>query len=170
MVDLGSSWTSERVELLTKLWAEGLSASQIAGVLGGGVTRNAVIGKVHRLGLSGRGKAAATPTARAGRPARSGQTVLPAAETARPTEPRAGDVLLASAGSSLQASGPVELPVSERVTILDLRDSMCRWPIGDPARPGFGFCGGRASTGLPYCDEHCRLAYQPAAERKRLRA
>lgn len=173
MVDLGSSWTSERVELLTKLWAEGLSASQIAGVLGGGVTRNAVIGKVHRLGLSGRGKAAATtPTARAGRPARSGQTVLPAAETARPPEPRAGDVLPASAvsGSGLPASGVVELPVSERVTILDLRDSMCRWPIGDPARPGFGFCGGRAATGLPYCDEHCRIAYQPAAERKRLRA
>ncbi len=49
------SWTNERVELLKKLWGDGLSASQIAGELGG-VTRNAVIGKVHRLGLSGRAK------------------------------------------------------------------------------------------------------------------
>jgi GcrA cell cycle regulator len=64
----------------------------------------------------------------------------------------------------------VDLPVSQRVTILELRDSMCRWPLGDPARPEFGFCGQRAATGLPYCGAHCRIAYQPAAERKRLRA
>src|ERR1043165_7469683 len=65
-------WTEERVELLKKLWLEGLSASQIAGVLGEGVTRNAVIGKVHRLKLSGRAKpASSTPRVRsAPRPAR----------------------------------------------------------------------------------------------------
>jgi GcrA cell cycle regulator len=169
MVDLGSSWTSERVELLTRLWSEGLSASQIAGMLGGGVTRNAVIGKVHRLGLSGRGKTAAAPAARAGRTARSAQIVAPPPDDLRSPEPRAGDPV-AVAVSAPPANGLAELPVSERVTILDLRDSMCRWPIGDPARPGFGFCGGRAATGLPYCAEHCRIAYQPAAERKRLRA
>jgi GcrA cell cycle regulator len=53
-------WTEERVELLKKLWMEGLSASQIAGILGEGVTRNAVIGKVHRLKLSGRAKPASS--------------------------------------------------------------------------------------------------------------
>jgi GcrA cell cycle regulator len=63
MTDAGATWTDERVELLKKLWADGLSASQIAGEMGG-VTRNAVIGKVHRLGLSGRGKAKAAPAAR----------------------------------------------------------------------------------------------------------
>jgi GcrA cell cycle regulator len=63
------SWTDERVELLKKLWSEGLSASQIAGELGG-ITRNAVIGKVHRLGLSGRAKApsSAVPRPRKARP------------------------------------------------------------------------------------------------------
>src|SRR5829696_510993 len=60
MMDAGATWTEERVELLKKLWSDGLSASQIAAEIGG-VTRNAVIGKVHRLGLSGRGKAKAAP-------------------------------------------------------------------------------------------------------------
>ena len=54
MADAVGSWTEDRVELLGRLWGEGLSASQIAAALGGGVTRNAVIGKVHRLGLAGR--------------------------------------------------------------------------------------------------------------------
>src|SRR6185503_18971360 len=65
-------WTDERVELLRKLWQDGLSASQIAGELGNGITRNAVIGKVHRLGMSGRVKppSAATARPRAPKPAR----------------------------------------------------------------------------------------------------
>ena len=67
------SWTDERVELLRKLWLEGLSASQIASELSNGITRNAVIGKVHRLGLSGRAKAPsqATPRPRAAKPIRT---------------------------------------------------------------------------------------------------
>ena len=78
------SWTDERVELLKKLWSEGLSASQIAGRLGMGVTRNAVIGKVHRLNLSGRAQqprstaAPGTPQAAGTEPAR------PAAMACRP--------------------------------------------------------------------------------------
>ena len=62
------------------------------------------------------------------------------------------------------------IPETKLVTILELRDSMCKWPIGDPAKPDFGFCGGRAMSGLPYCGHHCRMAYQPAAGRRRLRA
>ena len=61
----------------------------------------------------------------------------------------------------------VALPVSERVTIMELREFMCRWPMGDPASPDFRFCGARSITGLPYCTHHARIAYQPAAERKR---
>jgi GcrA cell cycle regulator len=59
------------------------------------------------------------------------------------------------------------LPESSRVTIMELREFMCRWPMGDPSTPDFRFCGDRAISGLPYCTHHSRIAYQPAAERKR---
>lgn len=158
MVDAGTGWTEERVELLGRLWGEGLSASQIAAALGGGVTRNAVIGKVHRLGLAGRAKS--------GQPA-----------PARPAKPRpALEAPLGAAAENVGFHAPARrqadalIPVSERVTILELRETMCRWPLGDPTSADFGFCGARSATGLPYCADHCGIAYQPAAERRRLRA
>src|SRR5262249_32356790 len=70
-------WTDERVELLKKLWMEGLSASQIAGILGEGVTRNAVIGKVHRLKLSGRAKPASSAPRVRSAPRSNGPRRLP---------------------------------------------------------------------------------------------
>ena len=73
-----------------------------------------------------------------------------------------------AAKTSLQED--VVVPRSEGVTIMELRESTCRWPLGDPATPEFRYCGGRAISGLPYCVHHSQLAYQPAAERKRLRA
>ena len=172
MSDAGLPWTEERVELLKKLWADGLSASQIAGQMGG-VTRNAVIGKVHRLGLSGRAKTNAAPAqprprkvARAPshplthRPAVHGNTALAAHLRAAPeAEPE----------PEIAFDEDVVIPMSERVTIMELRDSMCRWPMGDPTTPEFRFCGGKAITGLPYCPHHSRIAYQPAAERRRER-
>ena len=175
MIDAGMGWTDDRVALLSKLWVEGLSASQIAAALGGGVTRNAVIGKVHRLGLSGRGKAGQPAAQRPSKP-------RPPAAAGPDGGERPAHEASAATSSAESASGPahpvplrsevalVQLPVSERVNILDLRDTMCRWPIGDPSSPDFGFCGARSVTGLPYCSHHCSLAYQPAAERRRLRA
>ncbi|MFN3627560.1 GcrA family cell cycle regulator [Parvibaculum sp.] len=156
-------WTDERVELLKKLWAEGLSASQVAKQLGG-VTRNAVIGKVHRLGLSGR----ATPS----RPAR-----------ARPQAPRTlvrgrPDPLTAEArhedlghdtGSERREVARAEergLEPAERATVLTLTEHTCKWPIGDPGRPGFHFCGRGADHGSPYCTDHARMAYQPVQARR----
>jgi len=159
------SWTDERVELLKKLWAEGLSASQIAAQLGG-VTRNAVIGKVHRLNLSGRAKpASSTPrprkirSASPHRPSRSyvsGNTALKV--HAHPAPRRA------------PAPVPIEdlvVPISLRVSLLALNDQMCKWPIGDPGAEDFHFCGHRNFNGLPYCEYHSRLAYQPANDRRR---
>ena len=61
----------------------------------------------------------------------------------------------------------VGVPVSERVTIMDLRESMCRWPMGDPTKPEFRCCGARSVTGLPYCTHHARIAYQPVTDRRR---
>jgi GcrA cell cycle regulator len=168
MSDAGLPWTDERVELLKRLWAEGLSASQIANQMGG-VTRNAVIGKVHRLGLSGRAKPNAAPAQpRARKPSRAPSHPL----THRPAAH--GNAALAAHLRPEPAPEPeiaidedVVIPMSERVTIMELRDSMCRWPMGDPTTPEFRFCGGKAITGLPYCTHHSRIAYQPAADRRR---
>lgn len=172
MVEAVPSWTDERVDLLRRLWEDGLSASQIASQLGG-VSRNAVIGKVHRLGLGGRVKPAAAPVPANGRkkPIRETEAEPIVAEDAGAPEPPAivahrpaPDFPLAPPAT---APEPVALAVSERVTIMELRESMCRWPMGDPTSPDFRFCGGRAITGLPYCTQHAQIAYQPAAERRR---
>ena len=174
MTDAAGTWTDERVELLKKLWSEGFSASQIAAEMGG-VTRNAVIGKVHRLGLSGRGKTNAPGAARPRKPRPLG---APAA-SAPAAPPRGNTVLAARFAPRPEAVPPtpevrldedVVIPFSERVTIMELREFMCRWPMGDPTKPDFRFCGGRVTSALPYCTHHSRIAYQPATERKRIRA
>lgn len=171
MIDAATGWSDDRVELLTKLWGEGLSASQIASALGGGVTRNAVIGKVHRLGLSGRAKPGASSASRAVKP-RSPASAGAVSDGPRPAvrEPDLAGRGPAAVVDTRWADEIAEISETVRVGILDLRDTMCRWPIGDPSKPDFGFCGGRAVAGLPYCGHHCRIAYQPAAERRRLRA
>ena len=166
MTDAGGTWTDERVELLKKLWSDGLSASQIAGEIGN-VTRNAVIGKVHRLGLSGRGKAKAASPQRSKKPSRT-----PSAPSSIPQSSDSPPVGLAPSNRSAEtartaAVDDVVVPISERVTIMDLRESMCRWPMGDPTKPDFRFCGARSLSGLPYCTHHARIAYQPVADRKR---
>jgi GcrA cell cycle regulator len=160
------TWTDERVEHLKKLWADGLSASQIAAELGG-ITRNAVIGKVHRLGLSGRAK---SPSSAAPRPrkARSHSHML---RVSRPAI--RGNTALAHA-YDLELEVEPELidniiPLGQRRTILELTEETCRWPIGDPGSADFFFCGGQTISGLPYCTYHSRVAYQPAGERRRER-
>ncbi len=164
------SWNDERVELLKKLWLDGLSASQIAGELANGITRNAVIGKVHRLGLSGRVKA---PTQTQPRP-------RPQARTHRNSTPRTsapiirGNTALAFAPRAQEAPAPrlveeVVIPMSERVTIMELKEAMCRWPLGDPATSEFRYCGGKSTIGESYCTYHSRIAYQPAQDRRRER-
>ena len=171
MTDAGVTWTDERVELLKKLWSDGLSASQIAAEIGG-VTRNAVIGKVHRLGLSGRGKAKTAPLPSG--PGRPPGRRAPRADRRRRARSRTCVLApgAAAAGGRARirrgrARDEVVVPMSERVTIMDLRESMCRWPMGDPTKPEFRFCGARSVTGLPYCTHHARVAYQPVADRKR---
>lgn len=177
------AWTEERVELLKKLWSDGLSASQIAAELGS-VTRNAVIGKVHRLGLSGRAKnpaAASTPRTAAPRkaPTRSPSHPMSGGQGAGQSGMTRGANALAAqyapeaeteTAQEPMPSEDVVIPFSERVTIMDLREYMCRWPMGDPTTPEFRFCGGRSQTGMPYCSYHSRIAYQPAADRRRDRS
>jgi GcrA cell cycle regulator len=158
------SWTDERVELLKRLWQEGLSASAIAGELGG-VTRNAVIGKVHRLGLSGRGQPT-TPVKRHRQP-------LPAIRRTR--QPVAvGNLALqtnieALAEPELQPKRSVVVPIAKRLSIEMLTERTCKWPIGDPGDPDFHFCGHDSLEGLPYCEYHSGVAYQTPEPRRRIR-
>jgi GcrA cell cycle regulator len=167
------SWTDERVELLKKLWLEGLSASAIATELGSGVSRNAVIGKVHRLGLSGRAKAPAQAAPRRTKPTRTPTHPMRAASTipfARGNAALAADIATDVAPEPEPERRPAEevvIPLSERVTIMELRESMCRWPIGDPGREDFRFCGAKSSVGVPYCAHHAAIAYQPVMDRRR---
>lgn len=164
------SWTDERVEQLRKLWADGLSASQIAQELGG-VTRNAVIGKVHRLGLSGRAKStshnAATRPKRVSRAAFATKTARPAQRTLQ------NPALVVSAEPETPAPPPARdplvAPVALRLELTELTDRTCKWPIGDPTEEDFHFCGHGAKEGGPYCAYHARLAYQPVNDRKRER-
>jgi len=176
------SWTDERVEHLKKLWLDGRSASQIAAELANGITRNAVIGKVHRLGLSGRVK---SPSVSAPRP--------------RPAKQHQHTGRIGSSGGSGGGGGggggrgghmthganalayvhesdaqpmhkPMEqvvIPMSQRVTIMELKEAMCRWPLGDPTNSEFRYCGADSSSGASYCTFHSRVAYQPAQDRRR---
>jgi len=160
------SWDGERVELLRKLWQDGISASRIASQLGAGITRNAVIGKVHRLGLSGRAKPAASSAAP--RPKRVATT-----HTTQKTVALRGntvvlrDVVVAEEMEPVVRPEAVVIPISERVTITELRDNMCRWPLGDPLAPEFRYCGTQCDPAVPYCVPHGRMAYQQTPDRKR---
>ncbi|MDQ0455228.1 GcrA family cell cycle regulator [Rhizobium paknamense] len=177
------NWTDERVEKLKKLWSEGLSASQIAAQLGG-VSRNAVIGKVHRLCLPGRAKAGGTAAAPARTPKRqpAPAAARPANYPARPTAPRAiarpaGNVALSEDvdldGLEQVAPMPVSsavLPISKRLSLTDLTERTCKWPVGDPMKEDFHFCGCDSTEGSPYCAYHAKLAYQPVNDRRRAAA
>lgn len=152
------AWTDDRVDTLKKLWAQGLSASQIAKQLGG-VTRNAVIGKVHRLGLSGRATPSRPPSrvsSNRPRPAiRPDRSIAAGSEHQKP--PRfAVRALTDGVGAGEDFAG-----------VLNLTDHICRWPMGDPAEPGFQFCGRKCKSGSPYCEAHAELAYQPARRRRK---
>ena len=130
------SWTDERVTLLKQLWGEGKTAAEIAKVLGDGITRNAVIGKAHRLKLSSRLS-----------PIQQNTVKKPKSEALAPR----------------LAKPAVKLPEfrGKGIAMVELDARMCRWPNGDPQdKENFNFCGCDAVAGLPYCEDHCRAAYQ----------
>ena len=192
------SWTDERVETLKKMWGDGQSASQIAKELGG-VTRNAVIGKVHRLGLSNRvggghdeDDAAPAPAAAAAKPEPAPRPdPVPRAEAPRPA---------ATAAAAAPVSNVTPLPVrkaiipagqplppqpslneispealasvrevekrAKKLTLMELTERTCKWPIGDPATEDFWFCGLPSLPGKPYCEAHVGVAFQPMSARR----
>lgn len=198
------SWTDERVETLKKMWADGQSASQIAKELGG-VTRNAVIGKVHRLGLSNRvgggradeddllpGAAVSAEAEISPEPEMTAEpmpdtapiedladeeepetvtgasvTVLPVrkviipAGQPLPPQPSANEI----SPEALASVREVEKR-ARRLTLMELTERTCKWPIGDPATPDFWFCGLPSQPGKPYCEAHVGVAFQPMSARR----
>ena len=177
------SWTDERVEVLKKMWGEGQSASVIAKELGG-VTRNAVIGKVHRLGLSNRvtsttAKPAAKVKAKVEVKAKSAAPPKAAAapENVRITPPAVRKIIPAGQPLPPQPSANEISPealakVSEiektakRISLMELTEKTCKWPVGDPATEDFWFCGLGVKTGKPYCEAHVGVAFQPMSSRR----
>ena len=230
------SWTDERVETLKKMWAEGQSASQIAKELGG-VTRNAVIGKVHRLGLSNRvgpggtdgedEELAATAAPAPITPAAPPEPPSPPPAIAEPpvieapvidahaikptviepsvTEPSViedSEVADPVAAAPEPAAAPMMAPIplrkaiipagqplppqpsaneispealasvsevekrAKKLTLMELTERTCKWPIGDPATEDFWFCGLPSVAGKPYCEAHVGVAFQPMSARR----
>ncbi|WP_170326842.1 GcrA family cell cycle regulator [Ruegeria arenilitoris] len=186
------SWTDERVELLKKMWGEGQSASQIAKELGG-VTRNAVIGKVHRLGLSNRATGAApakaepkekpapAPKAEAKpKPAPKTEPARPApapAAEAKPAVPARRQIIPAGQPLPPQPSANEISPEAlakvneiekkaKKLTLMELTEKTCKWPVGDPATEDFWFCGLPVEAGKPYCEAHVGVAFQPMSSRR----
>ncbi len=204
------SWTDDRVETLKRMWSEGQSASAIAKELGG-VTRNAVIGKVHRLGLSNRTEEpeaapaapapapAPEPVARE-KPAAPRAVPQPAAAPVRP-EPAPEPVAAQPEPEPEPSTQPAFVPVPRRpivpagqplppqpsaneispealasvrevekrakkLTLMELTERTCKWPIGDPATDKFWFCGLPSVAGKPYCEAHVGVAFQPMSSRR----
>lgn len=171
------SWTDERVETLKKLWMDGLSASQIAAELGEGVTRNAVIGKVHRLKLSGRAKPA-TSTARSRNTSVRSQRRTSSGGGSRRRTTTSAPVIGATAlkidavssqelETAQEAAKELFIPVDERIGLLGLTEKTCKWPIGDPLQEDFHFCGRDSEESAPYCEFHSKRAYHQLEKRKR---
>lgn len=146
------SWTDDRVETLRKLWGEGKTAAEIAKELGG-VTRNAVIGKAHRLKLSNRVSPIQQNKKPLPKPANQQKTVQP---KEKKTAPVAKTVVV--------KTDQRNVPLSE------LKANECRWADGDPREKDFGFCGCRTVAGLPYCAEHAKVAYQAATRNRIIKA
>lgn len=192
------SWTDDRVELLKNMWGEGKSASQIAKELGG-VTRNAVIGKVHRLGLSNR----TTPAKAAKEKPAPKEAAKPKAAPPKP-EPEAQAAPTAETAAPKPVERPVNLPIrkpiitagqplppqpsnseisaealatvaevektAKKLHLMQLTEKTCKWPIGDPATEEFWFCGLGVQQGKPYCEAHNSVAFQPMSARRDRRA
>ena len=198
------SWDDQRVETLKRMWAEGASASQIAKELGG-VTRNAVIGKVHRLGLSNRvgpnggedlpedaapvaaapapapeteedddEEVAPEPTDDAPAPAEEEdeeedddapvpfrRPIIPAGQPL-PPQPSANEISPEAQAAALA----VEQTAAKRLSLMELTEKTCKWPVGDPATPNFWFCGLPVQQGKPYCEAHVGIAFQPMSARR----
>ena len=180
------AWTEERIKELRQLWSEGQSASKIAEKLGG-VTRNAVIGKIHRLGLSNRSENSEKKiiTKKRGRPAKVKNTDnfqeqldnsknkdFSKINSDKFDELHVDDLennktmLLDTTLANI-----AELEKNaKKLNLMELTERTCKWPIGDPATENFWFCGHPSEQGKPYCSTHVSIAFQPISLKRERKA
>jgi len=140
------SWTPEREKLLKELWSKGHTASQIATAIGG-TTRNAVIGKAHRLNLSAR---AASKTSLTKNKLKNNADEIKGKNPRLSRKMRFKSLLL---DKNFEAENPKKLE--------ELNDNTCRWPNGHPDQSDFYFCGRKPVEKFPYCKLHILYAFQP---------
>ncbi len=153
VVSVAVEWSVAQINELVRLWGEGHSARVVGQRLER--SRNAVIGKVHRLGLAKRLSTAGErkkPGRKKGNPGafRKSRAKPPELHVVRIKPIRAREV---------------PPPEARMISLLDLGARDCRWPIGHPGEPGFAFCGARAFATFSYCEHHVALAYTPAKAR-----
>ena len=171
------AWTDERIKQLRQLWSEGQSASKIAEKLGG-VTRNAVIGKIHRLGLSNRSENSEKKiiTKKRGRPAKVKNTDNFQKQVDN-SKNKDFSQINSDKFDDLHVDGLegdknmlpeatlaniAELEENaKKLNLMELTERTCKWPIGDPATENFWFCGHPSEQGKPYCSTHVSIAFQP---------
>jgi len=195
------SWSDERVEILKRMWLNGQSASEIAKELGE-ITRNAVIGKVHRLGLSNRetnypksegtdrkkqtrgkrGRPPKDPTiskqknlpkqANRGKlnwsrklPNESIEKNDPSDESLKKIRKDNLEVVSDLSDEIIKTLLNVEKK-SKKISLMELTERTCKWPIGDPSTEEFWFCGHDSEAGKPYCKTHISIAFQPITQRR----
>ena len=160
-------WTVEgNVELLKQLYAEGHSASHIAARIGG-TTRNAVIGKAHRLGLCGTAPTVKrTHRAQRSRAQRQGQAK--GWKRRKMNNPRTRRIAEIFAAEPYVPQLQIVIPEHEQKTLIELGDNECRFPLND-GNP-FKFCARTREKGLPYCTQHARIAFNPSEMRQQQRA
>lgn len=160
-----STWTPERTEKLTALSKEGLSAAEIARRLGGGVSRNSVLGKQHRLGLLNRPRPSAPTTRR--NPTLNGHSSASTKAAQKARLKVFGNGMVQEEGEARPARDPVRVIKDPPglATCLTLGPHMCKWPIGEPSDADFTFCGKR--TERTYCEVHHKRAYQPISDKRK---
>ena len=165
-------WTAEAIERLRGLWAEGHSTAEIGRRMG--ISKNAVVGKAHRLNLSARPSPIRREELRRGEAVIASRPVV-AAEPRPPALPRPVPVprpvappsvprIVAAAPPPRVPPAPVSLPVVRPFQRSSTRE--CCWPIGEPGTSGFRFCSGTATSGRPYCAEHASIAYVKVRDRR----
>tara|TARA_B100000886_G_C20414188_1_gene488511 strand:+ start:117 stop:626 length:510 start_codon:yes stop_codon:yes gene_type:complete len=146
------AWTNDKTELLKKLWAEGHTASQISRMLGDDISRNAVIGKAHRLNLAGRTQSRMISSPRINNNQHQNKKDKYQNKVRRPRGLRAIVI-----EKNFEPENPTSLE--------NLTDKTCRWPIGHPDEKGFYFCGRTPMDERVYCKLHVLHAYQPRGQK-----
>ena len=162
-------WNEETIERLRALWAEGLSTAEIGRRMG--ISKNAVVGKAHRLNLPARPSpirrdgSGATPRPPAPRRV-TGPTLPPLAATSAPPLPELPRTpILPKLPTREIASAPQKAPLRPMTPRIG-RSIACCWPIGEPGTKSFRFCDAEAAQGKPYCAEHAAVAYVKVRDRR----